>query len=238
MTLRLKVSALAVALAVAVGAATAPAPAHAGGVPVIDVAAIAEAIKQYEQMVQQLEQLQAQLDQAKKLYSSMTGDRGMQDLLANEARNVIPTNWQETLAQMGGGDVTGLAKQIRDNASRIDANLINDLLTSGTADASRGFANSAASAQASAGTVYDNAAGRYARLQSLVDAIGTAQDAKAIADLQARIEAEQTMLQNESIQMAALAQAADAQARIERQQVRELTLDKASSNNALPRVVR
>ena len=236
--MKLKLKAVALAVVLAMGAGSVSTPALAGGVPVIDVAAIAEAVKQYHQMVQQLEQLQAQLDQAKKLYSSMTGDRGMQNLLSGEARNVIPTNWQETLAQMGGGDINGLAKQIKDRAAKIDTATLEKLLSSGTADASQGFANSAASAQAAAGRSYDNASERFARLQGLMDAIGTATDAKAIADLQARVGVEQVMLQNEAIKLQALQQAASAQQAMEAQQRREMSLDKPSSNNSLPRVVR
>lgn len=236
MKVKLKVMALAIALTM--GAGSVPMSAQASGIPVIDVAAIAEAVKQYQQMVQQLEQLQAQLDQAKKLYNSMTGDRGMQNLLSGEARNVIPSNWQETLAQMGGGDINGLAKQIKDRAAKIDTATLEKLLSGGTASASQGFANSAASAQAAAGRSYDNAAERFGRLQQLMDAIGSATDAKAIADLQARVGVEQVMLQNEAIKLQALQQAASAQQAIEAQQRREMSLDKPSSNNSLPRVVR
>lgn len=236
--MKMQLKALAVSTALALSIGLSPGTASASGLPVIDVAAIAEAIKQYDQMVQQLENMRAQLGEAKKLYSSMTGDRGMQNLLSGEQRNVIPSNWQETLAQMGGGDISQLAQQIKQNAAKVDASTLSRILSSDAAQASNGFANSAASAQASAGEVYDNASERFARLRQLMDAIGSASDPKAIADLQARVGVESVMLQNEQIKMTALLQASQAQQAIQRQQVRELTLDKPGTNNTLPRVVR
>jgi len=44
----------------------------------------------------------------------------------------------------------------------------------------------------------------------LIDRIGTAGDAKAIADLQGRIAAEQAMLANESVKLQTLAYSAEA----------------------------
>jgi type IV secretion system protein VirB5 len=218
---------------------SATAPAIAGGVPVIDATAIAEAIKQYEQLQAQLKTMNSHLEQAQQLNQSLSGSRGMQDLMPNEVRNVIPTNWQETLAQMGGaGKLSELAQSIKANASKMDVATLKKLLPEEMASTAEGFADSAASAQASAGQAYDNASNRFSRLQALMDALPGAQDMKAVADLQARIQGEQVMLQNEAIKLAALAQAQQAQQAIQNQQVRELGMDKPYSGNSLPSVVR
>ena len=58
---------------------------------------------------------------------------------------------------------------------------------------------------------YAQAGARFASLAQLVQAIGTATDAKAIADLQGRIAAEQAMLENEQAKLALLAQMAEAE---------------------------
>lgn len=223
---------VAVALGLSFGA-----PVWASGVPVVDVAAIAEAIKQYQQMVQQLETLNNQLNQAKQQYESMTGGRGMENLLANENRNAIPTNWQETLAMMeGGGQISGLAQSIKESSRRVDTATL-DQLSSSARTMYEQQSNSSASQLASAGTVYDSASERFGRLQGLMDAIPTATDLKAVGDLQARIQVEQVMLQNESIKMQALAQAAAAQNRIERQQAAELMMVKPTGRQQLAPVV-
>ena len=49
-----------------------------------------------------------------------------------------------------------------------------------------------------------NSSGRFAPIQQLIDAIAGASDQKAILDLQARIGAEQGMLQNEQTKLQVL----------------------------------
>ena len=71
---------------------------------------------------------------------------------------------------------------------------------------------------------YAQAGARFASLAQLVQAIGTATDAKAIADLQGRIAAEQAMLENEQAKLALLAQMAEAEGQLRAQQTRELVV--------------
>jgi type IV secretion system protein VirB5 len=70
-----------------------------------------------------------------------------------------------------------------------------------------------------------NSSGRFAALQSLIAAISTAGDQKAILDLQARISAELAMLQNEQTKLQILYQGTQAQEVSLRQQVREHVID-------------
>lgn len=231
-----KMKGLAMGIALALGASMASAPAMASGVPTVDVAAIAQMLQQFQVLQDQLKNMKSQLEQAQQQVTAMTGTRGMEKMLRNEAEGLIPTNWQETLAQMNGGKIGDLAQSIKQNASRVDGDLLNRLLPQDSASASDSFANSAANAQATAGQAYELSGKRFARLQQLMDEIGNAQDAKAIADLQARIGVEQAILQNETIKMQALAQTASAQQAIQQQQMREMTLDRASTNNSMPSV--
>jgi hypothetical protein len=55
------------------------------------------------------------------------------------------------------------------------------------------------------------ASGRFSALQTLINAMSSATDQKGILDLQARINAELAMLQNEQTKLQALSQAFDAQ---------------------------
>jgi type IV secretion system protein VirB5 len=81
----------------------------------------------------------------------------------------------------------------------------------------------AALRQALAQEALVNASDRFAALQSLIAAISTAVDQKAILDLQTRISAELGMVQNEQTKLQILAQASQAQdsaiAQREREQV-------------------
>jgi type IV secretion system protein VirB5 len=80
---------------------------------------------------------------------------------------------------------------------------------------------SSALQQALAQEALANASGRFASMQSLVAAISTAGDQKAILDLQARISAELGMLQNEQTKLQILHLATQAQESVNRQQERE-----------------
>jgi type IV secretion system protein VirB5 len=71
---------------------------------------------------------------------------------------------------------------------------------------------------------YRQAAERFAALAGLVNAIGNADDAKAIADLQGRIAAEQAMLENEQAKLQVLYHAAEAERWAREQQLRELAI--------------
>jgi type IV secretion system protein VirB5 len=66
-----------------------------------------------------------------------------------------------------------------------------------------------------------NSSGRFASIQQLIAAIPSASDQKGILELQARIGAEQGMLQNEQTKLQVLNQAAQAQAAVVLQQTRE-----------------
>jgi len=223
------------ALAIGTGMVTVtPAPARASGIPVVDVANLQQQIMQYTQMIEQLRQMEAQLSQAKAQYEAMTGGRDMENLLRDVRYDQVPSNWQETLAMMeGGGQVGSLARSIREDTRRIDIDLL-DTMDESLRTTTMDFGDSAAMEQAVAAVAYDSAANRVQRLQSLMDAIPSATDVKAIGDLQARIQVEQAVLQNEVVRMQAFASLTDAQRAIEAQQVRESLLRANSGTEVLP----
>ena len=80
---RLKTSALAGAVSAAIALGSAAPAVHAGGVPVIDVAAIAQAIQQLIQLQQQYDQLVRHLDQLKATHQNFTGNRGFGSTLSD-----------------------------------------------------------------------------------------------------------------------------------------------------------
>src|SRR5947207_13814051 len=62
---------------------------------VVDVGAIAQLVRQVATLQQQLKNAEQQLGQAREQYRSMTGGRGMQNLLGGIHRNYLPANWGE-----------------------------------------------------------------------------------------------------------------------------------------------
>ena len=199
--MKMKALALAVSLSVATVSIVSAVPVHASGIPVIDAANLANAIQQYTQMVEQLTQLKAQLEQAKQQYESLTGSRGLGAILPEDYTSAIPRNWQETLAAMeGGGSIGSLAQSIADRASQLDDEHFIDVLDDIKASLRTSLENDA-SAQALNAQAYDNSGDRFQRLRSLMGEINSAQDMKAISDLQARLQVENGMLMNELIKL-------------------------------------
>jgi type IV secretion system protein VirB5 len=192
---------------------------------VIDVASIRQLIQQVQTLGQQLEAARAQLAQAQLLYQSTTGNRGMAQLLSGVTRNYLPTDWAQLSAAMqGAGGAPGtLGPDIR-AATAANAVLSARQLSSLTADEQLQIGNarqSVALSQALAQQALANSSGRFASIQQLIAAIPTATDQKGILDLQARINAEQGMLQNEQTKLQVLYQAAQAQAALVALQARE-----------------
>lgn len=191
----------------------AAAPAARAQWAVIDVGAITQLIQEVQTMGQQLMTAEAQLQQAKSTLQSMSGRRGMERLLAGTNRNYLPTSsGQLTSAMHGSGSYPGLTFDVR-NAVNANAVLTaSQLAALSPADQQRITAGRQAAAlrQALAQEALANSSGRFAALQSLISAIGTATDQKGILDLQARITAELGMLQNEQTKLQVLSQAGDA----------------------------
>jgi type IV secretion system protein VirB5 len=217
-------------LPVCLAASIAIAPAARAQWAVIDVPAIAQLVQEVQTMQQQLATAREQLQSARQALQTMTGDRGMERLLAGTTRNYLPSNWSQVTSALQGRGATGYAGLSADVQSVIAANAVlspQRLATLSSADqqliqAARQWS---AMQQALAHEALANASSRFAAIQSLIAAISTAGDQKAILDLQARICAELGMLQNEQVKMQVLYQATQAQESSIRQQVRERVIE-------------
>jgi type IV secretion system protein VirB5 len=170
-------------------------------------------MQEVQTMSQQLLTAEAQLQQAKSTLQSMSGVRGMQALLSGTNRNYLPTDSGQLMSAMqGGGSYPGLTVDIR-NAMTANAVLTPAQVGAfSQADQQRILAarQTAALREALAQEALANTSGRFAALQSLIAAIGSATDQKGILDLQARIAAELGMLQNEQTKLQVLSQVANA----------------------------
>ncbi len=78
--------------------------------------------------------------------------------------------------------------------------------------------STAALLQGITSSALSNSSGRFAAIQQLVSAIGAAPDQKSVLELQARINAESGMLQNEQTKLQSLYQVAQAQQWVNEQQ--------------------
>jgi type IV secretion system protein VirB5 len=188
-------------------------PAASGAMPVIDVRAISQLAQQITTLRSQLRTAQDQLGQARQLVASSTGPRGMERLLAGTSRDYLPPDWMALeAAAVAGGRYAAIGARIRDAASRIAALSATAVGALGASerDAVLASRQRAAALQVATGEALDRTSDRFASLQALIDALATASDQKAVLDLQARIAAEQAMLQNEQTKLDLLGQAAAA----------------------------
>jgi type IV secretion system protein VirB5 len=152
----------------------------------------------------------------------------MENLLSGTVRNYLPVDWTQILStlQGGAGAFAALAADLQRNLSanavlpgaQIAALSSDERTQLGTAR------NAVALLQAVSQEALSNASNRFSALQQLIDAIPTAQDAKGALDLQARMAAEQGMLQNEQTKLQVLYQIALAQQWAVREQGQERTV--------------
>ena len=225
-------------MACLMGLTVAP-PSHAQWA-VVDVGAITQLIQEISYWKQQIQAMSSQLNQLQSTYNAMTGNRGMQNLLpiTPQTRNYLPTNWQGLIATLNGlsGSYGALSAQLN---STLSANAI---LT--PAQVSRlspqeqaqlqSSRNSAALMQATSQQALQASSQRFTSLQQLINAIPTATDQKGALDLQARIAAEQAMLQNEQTKIQTLNQALQADERARQQRAQELSISNLGSLRTLP----
>ena len=220
--------ALATSACLTVSIAVAPPSARAQWA-VIDVGAIAQLIQEVQTMAQQLATARAQLQSAQQTLQAMSGDRGMEKLLAGTQRNYLPTNWTQITGASQGQATAGYSGLSMDVQSAISANAVlspQQLSTLSPADQRQIQAVRQWNAvqQAVTHEALANASGRFTAIQSLIAAIPTAVDQKASLDLQTRISAELGMLQNEQTKLQVLFQATQAQESAFRQQAQELAI--------------
>ncbi|ENG0237322.1 MULTISPECIES: type IV secretion system protein [Burkholderia cepacia complex] len=219
----------AIAAAIFISVAATPLPSFASGIPVIDVAAIAQAIQQVTYLQQQLTQMQNQLQ-------AMTGDRGMAGLLSGQNRNYLPPDWNSAMSLLNNGSggsygaLTSAVQQIKQAQSVLTGADLNRLSPQMQQYLDQ-VRNVSASQQALGQQAYATASQRVSLLQTLTNQISSATDPKAVWDLQARIQSEQTQLQNDQSRLQSVAQLTQAQSVATKQMANELRAQSSGSGN-------
>ncbi|KQX20652.1 P-type DNA transfer protein VirB5 [Variovorax sp. Root434] len=227
-------------------AAASLAPLHAkAGIPVIDVTAVANLIQQVMYWQQQISGMQKQYDQLKEskdqltqTHNAMTGSRGMEQLLPTPelARNYLPPSYGELMNTLNGssGGYAGLASQVQSimKANSILSGTQMEALSPELRQIVEQGRQSAALLNGMTQGAYQNTSQRFSALQLLISRIASAQDPKAIQDLQARIQAEQNMLTNEQTKLQSLYQIARAEEATQQQRTREQVISGHGGFNA------
>lgn len=205
---------------------------------VVDLQAIVQAVKEMAVLKDQLTAARNQLTQAQQQFQALTGARGMERLLSGAARNYLPSEWADFEAALRGvqssyGALTSqLDAVIHGNAVLTDQQL--SRLAPDQQQQLTAARRSVALLQVTSRDALQASSQRFTDLQQLIDAIPRATDTKAALDLQARIGAEQAMLQNESTKLMVLHQAAQAEQEANAQRARELAIANLGSLRQLP----
>jgi type IV secretion system protein VirB5 len=205
---------------------------------VVDVGAIAQLIQQIAKMEQQLTTMQAHLRQAEQEYQSITGDRGMENLLSGTVRNYLPPDWQTLQAAVTQTSSSYPALSAAAQSSLNSNAVLTSQQLAGMSPVERAQVvaarQSVAMLQATSSQALTTVSSRFATIQQLITAIGGARDQKAVLDLQARISAEQGMLANDQSKLQVIYQAAQAQQWAQQQRNREQAINDIGSLRRLP----
>jgi type IV secretion system protein VirB5 len=192
------------------------------GIPVIDAASLAQQVQQVASWITQLEKMESQLSQLQQQYNNLSGIRNMGSLVNNPAlRQYMPAQYQSILSAAGG---FGNQSAIR-TATTI-FNTANSAVsqTSAVSQNYNQVANQTALNRALAEAGYNSASQHFNDIQVLLDKVNNAPDAKDMADLQGRIQAEQVMVQNENNKLSALLQLQQAQTDLANQQAVQIRM--------------
>jgi type IV secretion system protein VirB5 len=183
---------------------------------------------QYDQMV-------TQIDQMKQQYESLTGSRGLGQIMNNPAlRDYLPNDWQGVYDAVKSGGYSGLsgrALSIYEGNKAFDACAhfkVADQRTHCEAQAVKGAQDKAFALDA-----YDKAKSRLNQIDQLMAKINDTPDPKAIAELQGRIAAEQAMIQNEQTKLQMYQMVAAAEDRLQEQRAHEMNVRDAAKRDGL-----
>jgi type IV secretion system protein VirB5 len=196
-------------------------------IPVTDAANIAQSVfnhvEDLAKFVEQIAKAQEQIDQLKVEYESMTGIRGFGGVAYDpKFGSYLPDAWQgayDSLRQGGYLGLTAKGKTIRDSTQVYDA-------CARIANPSRRTTCEAQAVMASQDKAftldsYALATERLTQIDYLRRSIDVTQDPKGIAELQARLAAEQAAIENEKTKLQLYRMIAETESRIQQQQARE-----------------
>ncbi|WP_188012743.1 P-type DNA transfer protein VirB5 [Photobacterium damselae] len=193
----------------------------------------AQMLKEYAMLGEQLNEMKNQFHQMEKEFRSTTGSRNLGEILNDpQFAQYLPENWETVYAGVRNQGYDGLsdsAKTIRTATKVFDAcALIKDEQEKRTCDA---LAVKPAQDQAFALDAYKTSQKRVDQIDGLMKKINQTNDPKSIAELTARIQAEQALIQNEQTKLTLYESSAEAEQKLLNQQIKETTQKSLSSRN-------
>jgi len=197
--------------------------AAAQGIPVVDQTSILKQIESITQLKSQLDALHQQIDQAQQLYGSLNKLTNIADV-ANvlndpEIRKALPSDFvsiEGLFKGNGSGSIGQSASKFLESNSSYQTGA-DDFYAK---ELSR-IQNKNAGQMSLGQQIYDAATKRIDGIDELREKISSTGDAKGIADLQARLQAEQAFLQTDVLRMEGLQMVQRAQTEVDEQRKAE-----------------
>ena len=226
------------AFAAAVMMLCAGAPARAG-IPVIDVASLAQAIQGVMNSMTQVQNQYQQIIGLDRQIESMSNARSLGDVLNNPAlQNYVPreaSTLVRSLESGGYGTLGGASKTLRDAQMTYNCMDVDDAgkRTNCQSTLAKPYQQKAFMEDA-----LSKAKDRVAQINSLMRRAGATTDQKEIQEVTARIGAENALLQHEVSQIELMRGLAEADQRVADSRAREGQLEQASRNSRLADFIR
>jgi len=153
---------------------------YAAGIPTIDAAALAQMAQQVQHMKTQIDNQISQITELKSQVKAMTGTRNLGNLLKDQVKDVIPSEWEDIY-----------------RAANIDTSKITDLKNF---DPQASLKN-LASIQQFSERAFEDTKARLGNIDGLMGQIDLTQDLKAATDLQNRIATENAAIMNTQVKL-------------------------------------
>jgi type IV secretion system protein VirB5 len=203
-------------------------PARASGIPVVDVANLAQSVMQVLSWMQQIQDMSWQLQRQKQQLEAITGSRNMGSLLHNLGlMGIVPYDASLVYESIRRGGINGLSQAAR--VLRHNRMLYN--CANKTGDALRichNILNQSPQNLANIDGAYQLLLKRAEQIRDLTTSVNAAQDEKASLDLIARIGAEQAAVSNQTNQLLTLKMMAEETKEAARQEHMEYILNLTS----------
>lgn len=199
------------------------APAQAQQI-VHDPRSLAQMVQDARTAMDQLDSLRAQVRQGEALFSSLNDLSDVNTIAAHLGLRDVRTPLPDiaTLRAAADGDLNALGELAeRADAIRRETRIYTPQTNTPASEALE-RAGALTARDLAIGEAVDRAAtDRFEGLETLRRALDTAPNARAVLDLNARLAAEQALIQNEQIRLQGLALTQAAEARLEAQRLRE-----------------
>lgn len=196
--------------------------AMATGIPVFDGAAAANTLQQIVHMKEQIDNQVKQIQQLKNQYSSMTGSRNLGNIMNNPLlKKYLPQDWQKVYSSMknGKGGMSSSGRVLAEAAGLFDT--CKNISARDQKNACENKMGQVAQNKSNLMKALDATQTRLNQIDKLMAQINKTSDPKAIAEVQARIGAENAQIQNMATQMQIYDRIAASEEKIAEQQYRQ-----------------